>query len=228
MFVICLLLTQSSTGYLCLLFLTLVGGSLCALHFLRRGGLSRGIGVVIVIAAIGITVVVNMGTTSSLVNKEIRSVLIEKANSPSYRDRNRLNMVAMGTARQTYFLGAGWGSVRCSGLQYLLVSTVGIPGIILFSCVLVAICVPLRETRSAAATKELYARVLFATIVTLFGMAVSGADTVSPILWILLGAASAGPELKTRRSTHRGGSFISGDTSFPTVEQGLLFSGDLS
>jgi hypothetical protein len=191
--VVSLLLTQSTTGYLSLIFILAIAGILYWSYLLRCGGIPRTIFLGFVLLAIVGTVVFASTSASVIVHKEIKSVLLEKKNSSSFRDRTAANAAAMQSAQQTYLFGAGWGSLRCNGLGYMLIGTVGVPGLLLFLMFLVTLFVPLAFKRKVPSRGNLYGRSLFATVVSLFAMAIAGAEPVSPILWVLFAAASAGP-----------------------------------
>jgi len=198
--VVSLLLTQSTTGYLCLIFILAVAGILYGIYLLRRGRIPRAIFIWFVLFAIVGTVMFATTSAPAVVQKEIKSVLLEKENSASYRERTAANVGAMQSAEQTYFLGAGWGSLRCSGIVYMLIGTVGIPGLLLFVTFLASLFVPLLSKRQAFSRSWLYEPALFATVVCVFAMALAGAEPVLPILWVLFAAASAGPQLLPDRS----------------------------
>jgi len=200
--VVSLLFTQSSTGYLSLIVIVMVGGVLYAQHLFRSGGMSRPILLMLIVFAICGTVVFATASAQILATREIQSVLIDKKDSSSYRERTEGNVAAVHAARETYLLGTGWGSLRCSGLGYLLIGTVGLPGLLLFTCFLTALCVPLFSRLEATRTESLYGPSLFATAVYLFGAAVAGAEPISPVLWLLFAVGSAGPGLLPQSMPH--------------------------
>jgi hypothetical protein len=193
--VVSLLFTQSSGGYLSLIFILTVGGVIYALYLIRCRWIPRTIGLGFIVLAMVGTVAFTTTSASSVVTKEIRSVLLEKHNTSSYRERTASDVAALQTARQTYLLGAGWGSLRCSGLGYLLIGTVGVPGLLLFSSFLAALFLPLVSRHSGATRTSMYARSLFAVAVSVFCLTIAGAEPVSPDLWVLFAVASAGPQI---------------------------------
>jgi hypothetical protein len=194
--VVSLLLTQSSTGYLCFIFTLVIAGVIYGSYLLRRGQIPRAVFLGFVVLAIAGTVVFTTTSASVLVRKEINSVLLEKKSSSSYRERSAANAAAIQSAEDTYWLGAGWGSLRCSGLGYMLIGTVGVPGLLLFLVFVVTLFGPLVFRRDVGGRDNLYNRSLFATAVSISAMAVAGAEPVSPILWVLFAAASAGPQMR--------------------------------
>jgi hypothetical protein len=202
-----LLLTQSSSGYLSLVFILAVAGTLYGSYLLRSGGIPRATFLGFVLLAIAGTVVFAATPASTIVDKEVKLVLLEKKNSSSYRERTAANVAAMQSAQQTYFLGAGWGSLRCSGLGYMLIGNVGVPGLLLFVSFLGTLFLPLVFRRKGSTRGNLYERSLFAIAVSIFGMALVGAEPISPILWVLFAAASAGPQVLPNRYAWRGAKY---------------------
>jgi hypothetical protein len=205
--VVSLLLTQSSSGYLSLIFILAVAGILYGSYLLRRGAIPRAIFFGFVLFAIVGTVVFATTSASVIVQKEVKSVLLEKKNSSSYRERTASNVLAMQSAQATYLLGAGWGSLRCSGLGYMLIGTVGVPGLLLFLIFLVTLLSPLLSRRKVVTRGNLYGQSLFATVVSMFVAALAGAEPVSPILWVLFAAASAGPPVFSNRYALRAATY---------------------
>jgi len=198
MFVL-LLLTQSSTGYLSLIFILVVAGILYGSYLLRRRGIPKSIFLGLVLFAIAGIVVFATTSASTLVEKEVKSVLLDKQNSSSYRERTASNVAAMQAAQETYFLGAGWGSLRCSGLFYMLIGNVGVPGLLLFISFLASLFLPLVSRHQGPTRGKLYGSSLFATAVSLCCMAIAGAEPILPILWVLFAALSAGPQVLPSR-----------------------------
>jgi hypothetical protein len=109
----------------------------------------------------------------------------------------------MQAAQETYFLGAGWGSLRCSGLFYMLIGNVGVPGLLLFISFLVSLLLPLMSRHQGPTRGKLYGSSLFATAVSLCCMAIAGAEPILPILWVLFAALSAGPQVLPNRFAWR-------------------------
>jgi hypothetical protein len=195
--IVALLLTQSSTGYLSLMFIILLAVLLYCCHLVRGGGTSRMILAGLVLIALFGTVVFSATSASIVVGKEISSLILEKKNSSSYADRTASNVAAIESAEQTYFMGTGWGSLRCSGLGYILVGTVGIPGLLLFAVFVVTLFMPLATGRRGPGS-SLYEQSLVGTTVALFAASLSGAEPVIPILWVLFAAASVAPQAQPK------------------------------
>ena len=165
--VVLLLLTQSSTGYLSLIFILSVAGILYGSYLLRRRGIPKPILLGLILFAIVGIGRVRDHVRLPLVEKEVTSVLLEKQNSSSYRERTASNVAAMRAAQETYFLGAGWGSLRCSGLGYMLIGNVGVLGLLLFIAFLGSLFLPLMFRHEGPRRGKLYESSLFATAVSL-------------------------------------------------------------
>lgn len=190
-----LLFTVSTLGYLCLSFLLLAAPILYAFHAFTKRALAPGkVVIALFILGAGITLYLTTGA-GVMVHKVIRSVLLDKENSQSYRDRASSSAAAMETASETYYMGAGWGSVRASGLMYVLLGNVGIVGSALFVGFIASLFLPMLRRNPAprdAATAHLYEKALLALMVMLVGLLAAGAEPVVPILWALFAVATAG------------------------------------
>jgi hypothetical protein len=188
--IISLLLTLSSTGYLSLILILLAGGALSLRSLFQSRSLSRVKAILLLLAAFSSGIVLMTTNAPATIDKVIHSVLLDKENSSSYRDRTASNYAAMETARQTYYMGAGWGSVRCSSLGSGLLATVGAAGVLLFCAFLFSLILPLFSPRRLG---NVYEKSLLGTLIILAGMMVAGNEPVQPILWVLFAACAAGP-----------------------------------
>lgn len=205
--IVLLLLTQSSTGYLSLIFILVIAGILYGSYLLRRRGIPKPMFLGLVCFAMVGIVLFATTSASTLVEKEAKSVLLEKQNSSSYRERTASNVAAMQAAQETYFFGAGWGSLRCSGLFYMLIGNVGLVGLLLFSAFLGSVFLPLAFRHEGPTRGKLYESSLFATAVSLCCMAIAGAEPISPIIWVLFAAVSAGPQVVPNRYAWRAATY---------------------
>jgi hypothetical protein len=184
-----LLLTFSSTAYLCLLLIAAF--VIPPLMNLRRGG--KQVAVFKAGAALAIGLLVLRTATNEdarlLTQNVIDSVLLEKSSSHSFEERTAGNLAALSAAKDTHLLGVGWGSLRAFSLFFQILGTVGIPGLSLFSIFCVFLLRPSAFTRvhSLAA----YKRVSLSTAVALFAFALSVPDFGYPFIWVLFGAANA-------------------------------------
>ena len=204
-----LLMSVSSVGYICLAFVVLVGGILTLFHHARRGGLSIPRVVFGLILALGAaTVFITVPSADTMVTKVVQSTLLDKQNSDSYRNRTLTHRDALATLGKTYYMGAGWGSARASGLVFVLLATIGLPGLLLFTAFVVSLAWPLfqrrhapfgvRRTRTFVPVDQL-AVSLFGVSALLLAMLIAGAEPVDPMLWILFGVATVGRSPRFRR-----------------------------
>jgi len=193
--IVSLLLTMSSLGYLSLSFLVLTAPALYAFHALKKRSLAPGkVVIVLMVLATGSCLYLTTGA-SSTVSKAVKSVLLDKENSESYRERATTNEAAMETASETYYMGAGWGSARASGLMYELISNVGSVGVILFLAFMASLFLPMLRSdpvMNNAPSTYLYEKSLLALMVMMVGLLAAGAEPVAPILWALFATATAG------------------------------------
>jgi hypothetical protein len=118
------------------------------------------------------------------------TVFINKVDSDSYRERTLWNVLAMQTAHDSYYFGAGWGSVRASSFGCTLLGNVGIPGCILFFVFLLQLVRPVFNPRHYA-RYAMYERSLFAIAIMLVALFIAGADAIMPIIWVLFAVATA-------------------------------------
>jgi O-antigen ligase len=190
--VITLLLTLSSTGYLSLIVTVLAGSALALRALFRAPSLSRPKAILLLAAALVVTVALITTNATAMINKAIHSVLLDKEDTSSYRERTASNYAAMETARQTYYMGAGWGSVRCSSLGPGLLGTVGILGTFLFCTFLLSLTLPLFGPDKNSRREDTYEKSLLGTLVILAAMMVAGNEPDQPILWVLFAACAAG------------------------------------
>lgn len=123
---VALLMTVSSVGYLCLGYLLVCGGILAVRYVAGQGGLSIPkvvFALLLVLSAVSVFSLVpaagNAGT------KLVQTTLLDKQNTDSYRNRTFTHGAALEVLSNTYYMGAGWGSARASGLFYILLATVG-------------------------------------------------------------------------------------------------------
>jgi hypothetical protein len=194
-----LLFTMSSLGYATLLFLIVGLTALSAFHSFRRKGLSSAKLLILLCLVCTGSTVCTFTDAGNTADKVIRLVLLEKTDTSSYRERTSTNAAALDTAFHTYYMGAGWGSVRASGLIYVLLGNIGIPGLLLFAVVLALTFKPFFERKSiySELASDHYKRSLFGLLTAIFGLAVAGAEPVAPILWFLLASGIAAyPKLR--------------------------------
>jgi hypothetical protein len=190
-----ILFTFSSTGYLVVAFMLLLSGILYVRYLMRRGGIAASkLIVAIIVVSAGLALTTNTSARET-VTEVVGSVLLDKDKSASYRDRTESHAEALATLSDTYYMGAGWGSIRASGLGYVLLGTVGVIGLALFISFYCSLFIPIFRRRRPNEHKlhgDLFDQSLFGVTILLCGMAVSGAEPTLPTLWVLFGIATAG------------------------------------
>lgn len=191
--VLTLLLTLSSTGYLSMIVILLVGGALTMRVIFLRRSLARAKAILLLSVLLAGIVTLLISNVAVTVNKAVHSVLLDKEDSLSYRERTASNRSAMETSRQTYYMGAGWGSVRCSSLGPGLMATVGVIGVVLFCAFLISLTRPLFVPGYKSQQGDIYEMSLLGTLVILAAMMVASNEPDQPILWVLFAACAAGP-----------------------------------
>jgi hypothetical protein len=192
-----ILMTFSSTGYLVITFMLLCGGYLYIRHLRRQGGISPAKLLIALTLLLGATAMGASHAVRDTLTKVIHTTLLDKDKSASYRQRNESHTAALTTLSATYYMGAGWGSIRASGFAFFLLGSVGILGTALFCGYYISLFVPLfrKRPRSLKARGDLYERSLFGATILMLGMAVAGSEPTVPIMWALFAVATAGPAL---------------------------------
>jgi hypothetical protein len=188
-----MLMTLSTTGYLCLALLIVAGGGLYLGHLL----LQARIGAIKVVLALAVffggTILFTVSEPARMtVAKVVTSVVLDKQQTESYRARTQSHSDALDALKATYYIGAGWGSMRASGMVYTLLAAVGIPGLVFFLGGYAALFLPLlRATRNAppGARDDMLQRSLIAMSLLLCSMVIAGTEPMVPTLWFLFGTA---------------------------------------
>lgn len=248
--VVSLLMTLSSLGYACLIFMGLVSAAFYGWSVFRRGiSPLRFILALVLVGAVAAFFTVSKDGPQT-VNKVFTSTLLEKSNTDSYKERTETHSLALQTLADTYYVGAGWGSLRASGLAYILLGTLGLPGSALFLAFYLSLFRPFFQrtlpqsfrTFSASAmaetvaNRDLFARSMFAVTMLLCAMLLAGSEPVSPILWVLFGIATVArrevrqlPALQDRRGPPKfiDGSLIHGSLIQDSLIQDSLIQGSL-
>jgi hypothetical protein len=207
-FMLCaLLLTVSSLGYATLIFIFISGAALYSRYIFIRKGIPPAKLVIALMLVLGFTALFALSVSARhTVDKVITSTLLEKKDSQSYRERTGTHVAALETLSRTYYMGAGWGSVRASGLLYTLLGNVGVLGLCIFVAFYASLFLPFfserwREVRDKQS--DLLGHSLFAVTVLLFGLTLGGAEPMQPILWVLLGVATTAREVERPAYTAR-------------------------
>ena len=221
--VVSLLMTLSSLGYASLVIL-----SLCATVFYAHRDITKGISPLRFVGGVVLLgVIISFCTLSKegvqVVDKVITSTLLEKSTSDSYRERTETHEFAIKTLADTDYIGAGWGSLRASGLAFIMLGTLGIPGTMLFASFYFSLFKPFFYKAVVFAVKrppsnDLFARSLFAATMLLCSMLIAGSEPVMPILWILFGIATVARPRAAQQSVPR----MRGLRSLPVAQPQLL------
>lgn len=197
-----ILLTLSTTGYLCLAVLATLGTLIFARHLFTTGGLS-GIKftVLFLLLAAATTVFFASSSVRGTASKVISSVVLDKKGTDSYKARQESHDFALNTLRDTSYLGAGLGSTRASGLAFTLLAGSGVPGFSLFVLAyLTLLSRLLLKSRFASQYDDgLLQRSILGLTLLLTGMFIAGTEPIQPALWMLFAAAMFGPQVEPIR-----------------------------
>jgi hypothetical protein len=183
-----LLLTLSTTGYICLIYLGSVAAGIYLFRWkgrpeLRVTKLLLGLPILLAIFILfGITDV-----RESIV-KLAHTVLLDKTASSSYTDRTQMNVNAFNTAVATDWFGAGWGICRASSIIPTMLGNVGIPGLALFCAFCFGLLRPALKPRSIKL--PIHGAVLFALGAVLVVLVVAGPQLDFPVIWVLFAVAA--------------------------------------
>jgi hypothetical protein len=187
-----ILMTLSTTGYLCLALMIVIGIVMFAHRVLKTRGIEPIKLVLFILLLTGIsTTIATSSFIRTKVSNLISSVVLDKRNSSSFQDREGSHDQALQALRDTSYMGAGLGSTRASGVGYTLLASTGIVGFTLFTLAFVAIFLPwFRSGRTHPGHAENTGpRTLLALSLLLTSMVISGTEPIAPVLWMLLGAA---------------------------------------
>jgi hypothetical protein len=184
----------------------LTGPTLYIGRVVRQGGLSPAklvTGMVVILAVA--TFFASSAEGRETVTKVVRMTLLDKDKSDSYRYRRETQTMALVTMSETYYMGAGWGSIRTSGFFYSLLGTVGVIGLGLFCGFYGSLFLPLFRRRpqyAGSSQYDLYNGALFALTILMCAMAAAGSEPVMPVLWLLFGITTVGRSAGQAHSDH--------------------------
>lgn len=185
-----LLLTISTTGYLCLIFILAI--SLYAYLFYWRGNSRyRAAKFLLAVPAFAI-IIFSIASPSArqTVNDLLQTVIFDKKSTFSYEQRTEMNNYAYSTAAETAWLGAGWGQCRASSIIPTMLGNVGLPGIGLF----VALSgQPFLALLRRKRITPFHGAVLFCLSTLIVDLIISNPEINSPIIWFVLAIASRLP-----------------------------------
>ena len=205
---IAILMTLSTTGYVCLAVMVLLGVALYLRYVLGSGGVDPAKVVVVLLLsmAIGSVFVVSPEVRDSA-TKLLYSVVLDKRGTESYKARTESQVDAMRTLSDTDYLGAGLGSTRASGLGYTLLAGTGVPGLLLFTLGYLAMFLPLfqRPSQQQPRTADcLLEKSLLAMTLLLCSAVLAGSEPNMPMLWLLFGTALTSVRSSSTARRHPG------------------------
>jgi hypothetical protein len=178
-----LLLTISTTGYVCLIFLA---GIAAARYFVPFKGStdSRNARIFLAIPlALMLFGVLGVAPVRDSVVKLAHTVLLDKTNTNSYQERTAWNKDALRTAADTHWLGAGWGTCRASSFVPTMLGNVGIPGSVLFFAFCSCLFWPVVRRRRVKI--PFHGAALVALSAVLLDLIVSAPELGHPVTWLL-------------------------------------------
>ena len=172
---ICFAASSTGTGFLGAL---LASAMICVAVFLRATQRASGLRIPVPVM---LTVVSIVGLSPILVSRAsnaLTSLVNQKVGGDSYQTRTFVDRQALEIWSQSFGLGVGLGSNRASSILALILSTIGMVGLILT----LALCASsiARGMRSADTTSAALSLISFWC-----AAAVSFADFANPVLWIL-------------------------------------------
>ncbi len=183
-----LVLTISTTGYICLIFLLLVVA--CRYVMPSKATADEHIAKLFLAIPLFLVLLAVLGVPA-LRNSFVRlshTVLLDKTATSSYETRTQWNRNAFQTGAETFWLGAGWGVCRASSFVPTMLGNVGIPGSLLF----LAFCIKLfwPALRPSRLKVPIHGAVLIALAAVLLDLAVSAPEVAHPIIWLLFAVAA--------------------------------------
>jgi hypothetical protein len=194
-----LVLTVSTVGYACLGTIAIGGILLYARYSFRRQSMAP-VKLLLLLGLVGTAVPLLILTDAGhTISNVLANVFVNKVDSASYRERSLWNTLALKTSHDSYYFGAGWGSVRASSFACSLMANVGIPGVLLFLFFILQLLRPL-WTPKRYARFEMYERSLFAIAVVLVALLIATPDPIEPIIWVLFAIATASKPRRMART----------------------------
>ena len=183
-----LLLTVSTTGYICLVFLLVVAA--CRYFAPWKGGsdsFHARVLLLIPVCLVGLAFIGSPAAREPLV-RLLHTVLLDKTTTLSYQQRTAWNHDALTTAADTHWLGAGWGVCRASSFIPTMIGNVGIPGSLLFVVFCAFLLRPALHLSKIKVT--LHGAVIFALTALLLDLSVSAPELANPIIWLIFAIAA--------------------------------------
>jgi hypothetical protein len=183
-----LVITISTTGYVCLAYLLAISS---LVYVFRWKGNSQARAAKVLLAVPVFLLLITLLSTSALresFGALLHTAVLDKQQTESYRERTKWNEDALTAAADADWVGTGWGVCRASSLIPTMLANVGLPGVLLFSWVCFRALRPMG--RLLQIREPMHASVLLALSAALLDLAFSGPDPSHPILWLLLAVAA--------------------------------------
>lgn len=187
--IVCILLSTSTTGILAVV-VAMVAVPLLAARRNDRRALAR-LGRILGLLAVGGVLVTGpiLVLKPDLVNAASTVVesTLSKGDSQSYQERSGLDVAALGTVADTYGLGVGWGSFRCSSLVPGILANGGVFGALMVGWLVANVLLLGRRVRVKATRhpgRDLVAG-FSASLGGQFGAALLSAPTISSMIFYL-------------------------------------------
>lgn len=187
-----IILTLSTTGYLCLAFLLVVS---FYRYFSFWGGssYSRTIKPLLAIPLLLAFLSVAMSEVQrDRFSELLDSVVLKKGETASYRERTQANDDAWQSAAATSWLGAGFGVCRGSSVIPTTFGNIGVPGVGLFFLFLLFAVWPSVSVFFKPARVN-HQSILLGLSTCLVGLVIAGPEMTSALLWFFIGAAAKRP-----------------------------------
>ena len=178
-----LMLTSSTTGYVCLLY---IFAGAASLYLLRWKGSSEFRKAKLILAVPFAGMVLYVAATPAMrdsVSTVVHAVVLDKTKTSSYKERTEFNQIAIRSCFSTYGFGVGWGVNRASSLFATLLGNVGIPGSLFFCLFYIRILSP--GLHFLRLPLQVHGATLFALGAALVDLTVATPDLVHCSLWLL-------------------------------------------
>jgi hypothetical protein len=194
-----LVLTRSSMGYAALAFII----GVTALLYIRRVRVHQTVALwrtsFACAGLVAILFVLLAPGARTYVGALLDKVLFTKTQSASYEERTAWNNAALAAASDSYWMGAGWGSLRASSLIANILGTVGIPGLFLFGCFCV---LTIRfAMKSPHGQTQIQKTAIIPILVSLLDCVLAGPEMTDPVVWFMFGVAASCVNPSAKRSS---------------------------
>lgn len=183
-----LLLTVSTTGYVCLAFLLFVTVIRFFAPWSGPIDARKARAFLLVPVLLLVPLIVAVPPLREAVVRLGHTVLLDKTNTSSYEMRSSWNHKTYQAVAETHWLGAGWGVCRASSFIPTLLGNVGLPGAVLFLSFCWRIVWPV--VRLNRLRVPIHGAVLLALCAVTLDLAVSAPEVAHPVIWLLFAMAA--------------------------------------